>query len=78
MELSAIDRTSLLDEFVERTIADIDVAIEYEAVEGALTPAPERPTQPPDEEDGAGTSLEAGDEEGEERPGRDPRGRESS
>ena len=72
VELSAIDRTSLLDEFVERTIADIDVAIEYEAVEGAPTPAPERPTQPPDEEDGAGTSLEAGDEEGQERPGRDP------
>jgi hypothetical protein len=67
-ELNAADRTELLDELIEATLGPIDEAIEYEP------PAPTGGGQVPvaQEEGGVEAPLETQDEEGEERPGRDP------
>jgi hypothetical protein len=69
-ELSELDRKKLLDELIEGTLRPIDEAIEYEPPRVAAAAAPADVTAP--ETAGAETSLESPDEEGEERPGRDP------
>lgn len=70
-ELSASDRKQLLDEFIEGTLRPIDEAIEYESSGPAGGGAAPSPT-PPAEEGSAETALEVADEQGEERPGRNP------
>jgi hypothetical protein len=69
-ELSAADRKQLLDNLIEGTLRPIDEAIEYEPP-GTVT-ATARVTETPPDSGTADTGLEAPDEEGEERPGRDP------
>jgi hypothetical protein len=70
VELSAADRKRLLDELIEGTLGPIDEAIEYEQPgKGGAAPLAAQTTGAPG---GAGTALEAQDQEGEERPGRDP------
>ena len=66
-ELAGSDRQQLLAELVPATLQQIDEAIDYDpaATDDARSTA--RPT-----EREVDTSLEAPDEEGEERPGRDP------
>lgn len=70
-EIGAADRQKLLDTLVEGTIRPVDEAIEYDpgAIANAGTAGNDSAGQ---EGEDAGTSLEAQDEEGEERPGRDP------
>ncbi len=70
-ELSSTDRQELLDALIDGTLRPIDEAIEYDpgAVAGAGAGGAAAPAG--DDESG-GTSLEAPDEVGEERPGRDP------
>jgi ATP-dependent helicase YprA (DUF1998 family) len=68
-EIAQTDRQLLLDSLVEATLQPIDEAIEYDvaAVGNSTGTAEAEPAQ------GDGDiSLEAPDEEGEERPGRDP------
>jgi len=70
-EISAPDRQRLLDSLVEGTLQPIDEAIEYDT--GAASSAGAPVTAEPAKAEGEGdSSLEAPDEEGEERPGRDP------
>lgn len=68
-EIPAVERRRLLDTLIEGTLQPIDEAIEYDPgiSAGARNDGAERAesSSPP-------TSLEAPDEEGEERPGRDP------
>lgn len=69
-QFAAADRKRLLDELVEETLRPIDAAIEFEPPASgapAPTPAAAVATTAPSED----TALEAPDEEGEERPGRD-------
>ncbi|MEC9363126.1 MAG: DEAD/DEAH box helicase [Pseudomonadota bacterium] len=77
-QFSAVERKRLLDELVQKTMEPIDAAIEFEPPAGAApapapavvpTPAPASAAAPATPEP---TSLEAPDEEGEEKPGRDP------
>jgi Lhr-like helicase len=67
-EIGAEDRQKLLDALIEGTLQPIDEAIEYDSSTSAKAGAEAAAGQGED----AGTSLEAPDEEGEERPGRDP------
>jgi ATP-dependent helicase YprA (DUF1998 family) len=70
-EISAPDRQRLLNSLVEGTLQPIDEAIEYDP--GATGSGGASAAVPSEAADGAAaTSLEARDEEGEERPGRDP------
>jgi ATP-dependent helicase YprA (DUF1998 family) len=64
-EIGAGDRRQLLDALIEGTLQPIDEAIEYD-------PGTADNTGAAGQAEDAGTSLEAPDEEGEERPGRDP------
>ena len=67
-QLNVADRTQLLDQLIEATLEPIDEAIEYEPpAPGASAPASSKVAAPIEE-----TALEEQDEEGEERPGRDP------
>ena len=70
-EIAGPDRQQLLDELVEGTLQPIDEAIEYDpgATGNASTVTATALVAADGEVD---TSLEAPDEEGEERPGRDP------
>jgi len=76
-QLSAAERKRLLDDLVPKTMEPIDAAIEFEPPSGP-SPATEAPPAPASDasattEPAAGnTTLEAPDEEGEEKPGRDP------
>ena len=66
-ELSKTDKQSLLDELVTGTIAPIDEAIDYSLAPGNTTePTPAAQNLEDDAE------IDVPDEEGEERPGRDP------
>ena len=70
-EIVAADRQRLLDSLIEDTLEPIDEAIEYDATASAgAGAAGGEPAQTGDE--GEATNLETPDEEGEERPGRDP------
>jgi len=70
-QFSAAERTRLLDELVQKTMEPIDAAIELERPPGAPTAAPAAASETPAtvSED---TALEVPDEEGEEKPRRDP------
>jgi hypothetical protein len=70
-EMSAPDRQRLLDSLVEGTLQPIDEAIEYDPGSAGNAGASAAAESAAAEGD-ADTSLEAPDEEGEERPGRDP------
>jgi len=70
-EMSAGDRQRLLDSLVEGTLQPIDEAIEYDPG-AARTAGASVAAEPPAAEGEGDTSLEGPDEEGEERPGRDP------
>jgi len=70
-EISAGDRQQLLDVLIEGTLQPIDEAIEYNPSAGASAAGTATESAAGQGED-TGTSLEAPDEEGEERPGRDP------
>jgi ATP-dependent helicase YprA (DUF1998 family) len=67
-ELNATDRAELLDKLIPETLDPIDEAIEYEP------PAPggDNGAAPKEAAEREETALEGQDEEGEERPGRDP------
>jgi ATP-dependent helicase YprA (DUF1998 family) len=67
-QLNVADRTQLLDELIEATLDPIDEAIEYEPPAPGASDAASSKVAAPFEE----TALEEQDEEGEERPGRDP------
>ena len=67
-EIGASDRQKLLDAFVEDTLSPIDEAIEYDAPGATAFSGVLARGSAEDE----GTTLEAPDELGEERPGRDP------
>jgi ATP-dependent helicase YprA (DUF1998 family) len=69
-QFSAGERKLLLNELVQKTIEPIDAAIEFEPPAGAA-PAPAATPATPTTAS-ADTALEAPDEEGEEKPGRDP------
>lgn len=69
-QFSTAERVRLLDELVQKTMAPIDEAIELELPAGAAAPTPAPMATPATA--GAATALEAPDEEGEEKPGRDP------
>ncbi|MES0875434.1 DUF1998 domain-containing protein [Sinimarinibacterium thermocellulolyticum] len=78
-QFSAAERKRLLDELVPKTIEPIDAAIAFEppASRAAAAPAPVATPAPaasgdPSAAASADTRLEAPDEEGEEKPGRDP------
>lgn len=78
-EFSDAERKHLLDEIVPKTMEPIDAAIEFEPPAGATATAFASPTTTAspgsvDESTGAtvNTALEVPDEEGEEKPGRDP------
>lgn len=75
-QFAAAERKRLLDELVQKTMEPIDVAIEFEPAAGvAATPAAaSTPADPPVTPTTASmdTALEVPDEEGEEKPGRDP------
>lgn len=69
-QFCAAERKRLLDELVQKTMEPIDAAIDFEPPTGAAPAPSAMPATPPTAiED---TSLEAPDEEGEEKPGRDP------
>lgn len=67
-EMDAADRRKLLDTLVEGTLKPLDDAIDYVAAPAETGSA----DAALGEGNGNSTSLEAPDEEGEERPGRDP------
>lgn len=70
-EISATDRQELLSSLVEETLRPIDDAIEYDQEEAASrTEVTE--SSPADDGSATSSALEAQDEQGEERPGRDP------
>ncbi|MBM4421419.1 MAG: DUF1998 domain-containing protein, partial [Chloroflexi bacterium] len=76
-QFSATERKRLLDELVPKTMEPIDAAIEFEPPASAATSAPEAVPAPAASGDAstaasADTALEAPDQEGEEKPGRDP------
>lgn len=70
-QFSAAERKLLLDELVQKTMEPIDAAIELEPPPGAPAAAPAAASATPEtvSED---TALEVPDEEGEEKPRRDP------
>lgn len=70
-EIGTGDRQRLLDALVEETLQPIDEAIEYDP-DGASSSASRGGAPAAEGSDEGSTSLEARDEEGEERPGRDP------
>ncbi|MBI2870505.1 MAG: DEAD/DEAH box helicase [Candidatus Omnitrophica bacterium] len=74
VELSASDRKRLLDELLDRTLEQIDEAIEYDAgtASVAISTKTLGPVAEGMGEDQVATTLEAPDEAEEERPGRDP------
>ena len=65
-EISAVDRKRLLDRLIKDTLGRIDNAIEYDPGASVGTDAAG------DVSEEQSTSLEAQEEQGEERPGRDP------
>jgi ATP-dependent helicase YprA (DUF1998 family) len=72
-ELSSSDRLELLGKLIDQTLGPLDEAIEFipgERIGGGIDAGPR--TLSSKEDLNAGTDLEAPDEEGEERPGRDP------
>lgn len=70
-EIASADREKLLGRLIEGTLEPIDDAIEFDP--GSLPSTGGLGAEPmPEDREGGGTSLEAPDEEGEERPGRDP------
>lgn len=70
-QFAAADRSRLLNELIQKTLEPIDAAIEFEPpVPG--TPAPATAAPAPTAADTSDTALEAAEEEGEEKPGRDP------
>jgi ATP-dependent helicase YprA (DUF1998 family) len=75
-QFSAAERKRLLDELVQKTMEPIDAAIEFEPAPGAAGPATPPPAPVAASESStmasADTALEAPDEQGEEKPGRDP------
>lgn len=68
IEITTADRTLLLEALIADTLRVIDEAIDYD--EAAAAAAADEAAGNDDDENAAG--LEAPDEEGEERPGRDP------
>ncbi|RJX20735.1 MAG: DEAD/DEAH box helicase [Desulforudis sp.] len=70
-EITASDRQQLLDMLIEDTLRPIDEAIEFDPTTVDKTDVGGTVSEAVEGEDG-GTSLEAPDEEGEERPGRNP------
>jgi ATP-dependent helicase YprA (DUF1998 family) len=70
-EIASADRQQLLDALTEGTLHPIDEAIEYDP-DAALTAGAADTKSSAEEREEGSTSLEAPDEEGEERPGRDP------
>lgn len=76
-QFSAADRKRLLDELVKKTMDPIDAAIEFEPPAGAAAAVPALGAQPAPAATSSptaidSTALEVADEEGEEKPGRDP------
>jgi len=72
-ELLISDREKLLDTLIVETLRPIDEAIEFDPGGGATPSAGAEPVVAEGSESPSdATSLEAPDEEGEERPGRDP------
>lgn len=76
-ELSGVYRQQLLDGLIDKTLGPIDEAIEYEARSAGTPAAPAAAgagaaSVPAGDDATVDTGLEAPDEEGEERPGRDP------
>ncbi len=69
-EIPSAERKKLLDALIERTLRPIDEAIDYDP--GTSPSAGGKGDETAEAEASAATSLEAPDEEGEERPGRDP------
>jgi len=78
-QFSAAERKRLLDELVPKTMEPIDAAIEFElptitstvSSVPAASPVPAASSEP-SKSANLDTALEASDEEGEEKPGRDP------
>ncbi|MDY7026756.1 MAG: Zn-binding domain-containing protein [Spirochaetota bacterium] len=70
-EMDTTDRQKLLDALIEGTLAPIDDAIEYESNASANTGSAGKISATKGDDEGT-TNLEAPDEEGEEKPGRDP------
>lgn len=78
-QFSAAERQRLLDELVPKTMEPIDAAIEFEPPAGTAAGTSEQATPPapaatasPSTAASADTALEVPEEEGEEKPGRDP------
>jgi ATP-dependent helicase YprA (DUF1998 family) len=71
VEIPANDRRRLLDTLVDGTLAPIDEAIEYDPTAADVTSATPADGAASDGADST-TGLEVTEEEGEERPGRDP------
>lgn len=74
-ELSGHDRQKILDQLIEGTLGPIDEAIEYEPAPTATSATAAASTsnaETTSEDEPAAASVEVPDEEGEERPGRDP------
>ncbi len=69
-QFAMVERKRLLDELVPKTLEPIDAAIEFTPPAGAPPPPAGAPT--PATATSTDTALEAADEEGEEKPGRDP------
>jgi ATP-dependent helicase YprA (DUF1998 family) len=70
-QFAAAERERLLDELIQKTLEPIDAAIEFEPPVGTA-PAPAADVAAPATEESMVTALETPDEEGEEKPGRDP------
>ncbi len=70
-QMDTADRQRLLDALIEGTLTPIDEAIEYEFKASASTVSAGQVSAMKREDEGV-TNLEAPDEQGEEKPGRDP------
>jgi ATP-dependent helicase YprA (DUF1998 family) len=70
-EMAIADRQQLLNALIEGTLQPVDEAIEYDP-SAASDSASEVEAEAVKEDEEESTNLEAPDEEGEERPGRDP------
>jgi ATP-dependent helicase YprA (DUF1998 family) len=70
-ELSKTDKQALLDDLIPGTLDPLDKAIEYTPLPGP-TPSPATAGAPASRDLEADSAIEQPDEEGEERPGRDP------
>ena len=74
-QLSAAERRHLLDELVQKTMEPIDAAIEFAPPAGATASAPQRAAAAVSQSsatESVAIALEAPDEEGEEKPARNP------